>query len=306
MAGVGSQITALDYNTIQNKISVVLGTGSGQSGYGQSVASSNVVSGELIRLTNWVNLRNDLVKARQHQTGATVGTSSATDGANLSVPLTTLTITEALRNQYNLFADTVASDKFSIGSLQYSQETLITTARGPGQDWNGTLTNVVTVQFADANQARYFFNAGGTLFITSSRTGGAETGTDKDPTWSIMLNQSGSIALKANSTTSDGSSPGDLFGGGFYSLTTSDQTIYHKAPLAGSYTVNDYYISARLAAGGAQVIFTVAYQDDAGPNPNYDENVTGTLTNTIAMNRPSGSNVSVTAPTASRTGNMIP
>lgn len=304
MAGVGSQITALDYNTIQNKIAGVLGTGSGQSGYGQSVASSNVVSGDLIRLTNWSNLRTDLVKARQHQTGTAVGSSTATDGLNLQVPLTTLVITEALRNQYNLFADTVVANKFTIGAGQFSPETLLVSTRT--DQWNGTLTNVVTVQFSSATHTRNFFNAGGTVLLTSSRTGGAETGTDKDPTWSIMLNQSGTITFSAVSTSSNGSSPGDIFSGGYFSLTTSDQTIYHKAPLSGSYTVNDYYIYARVSSGGDQVIFTMVYQDDAGPNPNYDENVTGTLTNTVQMNRPSGDNVSIVAPTASRTGNMLP
>jgi len=304
MAGIGSQITALDYNTIQDKIAGVLGTGSGQSGYGQPVASSNVVAGDLIRLTNWVNLRTDLVKARQHQTGTTVGSTTALDGLNLQVPLNTLVVTEALRNQYNLFADTVVSNKFTVGSGQFSPETLLVSTRTSG--WNGTLSNEVTVQFSSANHTRSFFNAGGQVLITSSRTGGAETGTDKDPTWSIMLNQSGTIAFSAISTTSNGSSPGELLSGGYFSLTTSNQVIYHKAPLSGSYTVNDYYIYARVSSGGDQVIFTMTYQDDAGPNPNYDETVTGTLTNTIQMNRPSGDNVSVTAPTATRAGNMIP
>lgn len=304
MAGVGSQITALDYNTIQNKIAGVLGTGSGQSGYGQAVTSSNVVAGELIRLTNWVNLRNDLVKARQHQTGSTVGSTSDLDGLNLQIPLNTLVITESLRNQYNTFADTVVANKFVIGAGQYSPETLLVSTRSTA--WNGTLTNEVTVQFSSANHTRNFFNAGGQILLTSSRTGGTEVGTDKDPTWTIMLNQSGTISFSAVSTTSNGSSPGELLAGGYFSLTTSNQAIYHKAPLSGSYTVNDYYIYARVSSDGTQVIFTMSYQDDAGPNPNYDENVTGTLTNTIQMNRPSGDNVSITAPTASRTGNMIP
>ena len=288
---------------------MILGPGSGQSGYGQSVTSAGVVQGDKIRLTDWVNLRSDMILARQHQTGVSVGTKSPTDpgyvaGQDLILPTNSFTVTEQLRAQYNTFADTITSDKFLIGSTQFSPEALLTTQRGPSQDWNGTLTNVVTVQFASADQARYFFNAGGIIKILSTITGDGGASNDKNNTWNVMLSQTGTVSFGV-SVTADGSSPGTC-SLGYHSLTTSDQRVYYKAPLSGSYTLNDYSIYAKLASGGAQVVFTINYEDNAGPNPNYDENVTGTLINTVSMNRPSGSNVTLAAPTASRSGNMIP
>jgi hypothetical protein len=80
MAGAGTKILASDYNAIQNIAQTLLGTGSGQYGYGQSVSSSQVRPGDPFKLTDWVNLRNDLLKVGAHQTG------SATEGTNLIIP----------------------------------------------------------------------------------------------------------------------------------------------------------------------------------------------------------------------------
>ena len=69
MAGFGTSIIATDYNAIQSKISNILGTGSADYGYGQALASSQVARNNKITVTQWNNLRNDLLKSRQHQTG---------------------------------------------------------------------------------------------------------------------------------------------------------------------------------------------------------------------------------------------
>jgi hypothetical protein len=81
-AGVGQKIDAGDYNAIRNKVASILGVGSGQSGYGQSVISGQVVAGNKINLSEWLNLRSDLRTARQHQTGVD-------ESANLTIPTTT-------------------------------------------------------------------------------------------------------------------------------------------------------------------------------------------------------------------------
>lgn len=311
MAGAGTLITALDYNGIQNKIAAILGTGSGTSGYGQSVSSGNVSQNGKINLTEWLNLREDLRKARDHQYGTgytTVGT--ATNGAQLAVPTTSLVITEALRNQYNLFADAVVADKFRIGTPgQYSQETLLTNSRT--FTWNGIVYNTITITSATM---RFFFNAGGNFQITMSRTDAAAT--SKDTTWGNMLAESGTVTMDYTTTSSNGSGPGTSYAIGYHDLTTSNQLIYTKPAPAGVYLENDYNIYARINGDGTQVIFTLELRDDdtgdQQPNngnpsgtpagPAVDENVTGTFNMSLAMIRPSGSNVSVVTPTATNTG----
>lgn len=310
-AGVGQKIDAVDYTSIQNKIATVLGTGSSNYGYGQTVTSpSNIVSGNKIQLTHWLTLRTDLAKARAHQTGTAIGTSSATDGVNLLVPSSSLVITEALRNQYSLFADTVTTNRFA--SNEFSPETLAAFTKQ--NTWNGTIQNVVTITgsatgLGSAENMRFFFNAGGTINITASLTGYSGTGTDKGPTWYLMLNQAGTVTMNYTTTTYTGSG-GTTYNIGYYSLTTSDQLIFYKPAPAGVYAENDYWIYARKSSNGADVIMTIRFQDDdAGdqqggflPGASVDEQVTGNLTTTVTMNRPSGANVSVVAPTASQTG----
>jgi hypothetical protein len=69
MAGVGTKIFAADYNAIQTLAQNVLGVGSGQFGYGQTVTSSQVQPGDPFFLNDWLNLRTDLLKIGAHQTG---------------------------------------------------------------------------------------------------------------------------------------------------------------------------------------------------------------------------------------------
>lgn len=299
MPGQGTLIRASDYNAIQAKVAINFGSGTGDQGYGQSLTSSQVAVGDKILVSQWNALRNDMLKARQHQTGVD-------ESGNLTLPLNTLLVTEALRAQYDSFATTINSNRFAIAGNQGSLETLRTDTRTAA--WNGTLTNTITVTFSSADQARYFFNSGGNLQLSAALTGGS--GGSKYNTWVTMFSQSGSIILNYNSTTSNGASPGTVYSYGYYNLTTTDQTIYYKPAPSGVYAENDWYITARTASGGSQIIFTLRFEDnDTGdqqggylPGPAQDENIDGTFTNTIQAFRASGSNVSVAAPSVTSTG----
>jgi len=311
-AGIGQKIEATDYNSIQNKIAGILGTGSGTSGYGQSVSSLAIAAGDKINLSGWLNLRADLRAAREHQLGTgTVSTGSATDGANLLVPATSLVITEALRNQYDLFADTVVTNKFLLGAPgQSSTETVITFSKSGA--WNSTISNVITISGSasgagTADNMRFFFNAGGSFQIQSTRNGPSAGA--KDDAWTTMLSQAAVVTMDYANTTYSGSN-GTVYNVGYNTLTTSDQVIFWKPAPAGNYAENDYYIYARKSANGADVIFTLQFRDDdvgdqTGIGAAVDENVNaagGTLDTSVSMIRPSGLNVSVLAPTSSQTG----
>lgn len=80
MSSSGTKILAADYNNIWNLANNVLGIGSGQYGFYQTLASSQVITGAKFNLTDWVNLRTDLLKIGAHQTG------SASEGNNLQLP----------------------------------------------------------------------------------------------------------------------------------------------------------------------------------------------------------------------------
>ena len=296
-AGQGQLIQNTDYNSIRTVVNSVMGTGTG--GYGQVLLSSDVSQGATITAVQWLNLRTDMVKARQHQVGSAVGTTSATDGRNLLLPASGLTITEALRAQFSAFATTIDSNKRTIDTDnvggQFSAEGLVTGTRS--SSWNGTLTNTVTITFSDNNHPRYYFNAGGKIRISANIT----TGTSKNNTWNTMFTQMGEFVMDYTSTTFTGSSAtGSAIG--WDDLTTSNQLIGQKAAPSGSYAENRYYIYARKSVDGTQIILTIEFQDNDAGDPNFDEAVEPTLNSVIAQNRPTGSNVLVPTPTASQSG----
>lgn len=301
-AGVGQLIQNTDYNSIRTVVNSVMGSNS--NGYGQALLSSDVSVGSTITAVQWLNLRTDLVKARQHQIGSAVGTSSSTDGRNLLVPASGSAITEELRAQFASMAATVLANRYSVDSDnvggQLSLETLVTGTRSTV--WNGTLTHTVTVTGAtsgdgSAANLRYFFNAGGSFRISAAIT----TGTSKNNAWNTMFTQMGTFVMNYDSTTYTGSSAiGSSIG--FDDLTTSNQIIGQKNAPAGAYAENIYVINARKSADNSQVIFTIDFRDNDAGDPYFDEDVQPTLTSTVAQNRPTGSNVSVATPTAAQSG----
>ncbi len=301
-AGVGQLIQNTDYNSIRATVDSVMGKNT--NGYGQTLASSDASVGGLISATSWLNLRTDLVKARQHQIGSAVGTGAASDGRNLLVPASGSLITEALRAQFASMAATVVSSRYDVDTDnaggQLSLETLITGTRSTA--WNGTLTHSVTVTGAtsgdgSAANLRYFFNAGGSLRISASIT----TGTSKNNAWNTMFTQMGTFIMGRTSTSYTGSSA-TSYSVGFETLSTSNQLIGEKLAPAGAYAENRYYIYARKSADNSQIIFQIEFRDNDAGDPYFDEDVQPTLNSVVAQNRPSGSNVSVPTPTAAQSG----
>ena len=93
-AGQGNKIEWSDYNAIQTVIAPVLGatpTASGNTGYGQSIASNQVTQYAKITNTQWANLRTDILRARQHQTGTDLTST-------LAVPYFEITVTSTAIN----------------------------------------------------------------------------------------------------------------------------------------------------------------------------------------------------------------
>ena len=298
-AGVGQLIQNTDYNSIRTTVDGVLGTSI--SGYGQTLASSAVTTGSIITALQWLNLRADMVNAKQHQVGSAIGPSTATEGRNLVIPTSGSSITEALRSQYasmatSIFVNQRRVDLDGVGG-QLADEDLLT--RTQSSAWNGTLTHTVTITGAAggsgaANNLQYFFNAGGKIRVSANIT----TGSSKNNTWNTMFTQMGEFQINYTATTYTGSSASSASSVGFDDLTTSDQQIGTKAAPAGAYAENVYYLYARKSADNTQIVLTMQYQDNDAGDPNDDENVQPTLNTLVKQFRPSGSNVTVLTPTA--------
>lgn len=322
--GIGNIISAgsdQDFNNMQAIVAKVMGPptdGDPQYGYNQLVSSAQVAVGNKVTLSQWALLRDDMIKARGHQTG------SASEFNNITLPTTTSKITEALRLQYWNYALVIDQYKTEVGPGQYTPVTANTASRI--DDWNNNIYSEVTLTFGDVATARAFFNAGGNIKISVQLSGPfSSASTSKSNTFATMFAQMGTITLERNATTIAPGSSGTTSSIGYFQLTSSNQQIFRKAAPSGAYTPNEFIINARTS--GSSVILTMYYNDNdtgtlrpdgssRGANQwtdpvtgqvvsgNIDEYVQGTLLQTVALSRPSGSYVSIPNPSVSLAGNL--
>lgn len=322
---VGDEITAAQYNGLQSRVATILGTGSGSDGYGQSLASSQVTADvDIIQASDFDNLRTDINKANNHQSGtnAAIGNIQplqiiGADRSETTRGSGTYHNDEGF-NDYDTAIGVIETNKFLIDGTESTVEAKLTSTRTT--NWNGTITHTFTVTFTNANQRRYFFNSGGEIRFSASQSGGTSA---KNVDWRTLLSDMGTIKFGYTATTATGS--GTTTNIGNYDLTGTYQTIFTKTG-SGNYAENDYNIAARVDAAGdastaAVLRFRVQFRDDdAGdqvlpgsnpgidgiivPGPAEDEDVTGTVVSTIQQLRATGSNVSVTSPSYSTTTNL--
>ena len=276
---IGDFISATDYNTIRTKIFNVMATGAGNSGYGQTTFSSLVAEGNSVTKAQWDALRYDIYNALLHQTGS-------------AAALTTVVVGDVVRYgasqpnfQYNTFADQATTNRFDLGTGQFVTEAINSTSFN--SSWYQSVSATASVTFATAEQARFFFNAGGKIRFASSRTGG--NGEAQNTSWSNLLSGAGTQAFA-----------GGLSGINFFSLTNSYQTFYTTTGSA-AYSANQWRlealcnVSSNTTGTANSITFRVTWTDnytDSGaggsPNPPPGDLVDGTLTLTVDQVRPSG------------------
>jgi hypothetical protein len=194
---------------------------------------------------------------------------------NLNTDLTTLTT-----NRGNAAAS---------GSeiVTFSGTTSKTTSTGSGSTpWTITFTHTVT--FPSANQARYFFNAGGRIRIRFSKT---STGTVADTEWNDLANTlTGQIYITGGTATQNIAGTNytgtTKIGGtgtptvlatttGWYDLTTSDTNLYQQFADTSPYTGQNILVKAKTATAGTQLVITTVWTDPGGSGAGSTDVITG-------------------------------
>jgi len=290
----GDQILASDYVAIQGKAKSILGTGIGSRGYGQTVASTDVFSGNQITKLQWDLLRFDITNIKVHQDGVlppivTVNRGDSI-GYNAASPNT----------NYDTLIESAIANRFAVATNQ-SVITLKDTETYSSA-WSSSASATLIATFSTADQARYFFNSGGKFRITTQLTGGSST--SQVNAWINFLNSVG--------TQSFGAATGNL--ANYYTLTNSYQTAYQSS-LSTPYSSNNYRLEARCnvadnSAGTAttvelRIVLTDGYIDPGPePSPPPGDSVDGTLTITVEELKASGSLIptgtfTITSPTYS-------
>jgi hypothetical protein len=309
---VGDTITAAQYNGLQSRIDTIMGVGSSTNGYGQVLTSSQVSAGETVTAAQMDALRTDLNKANNHQIGsnALVGNIAVGQiiGADASGPdVDNLTVTDEGFNDYDTAVGVIETNKLVLDSGNSSVEAATTSSRST--NWNGTITHVFTVTFADSDSRRHFFNSGGEIRFSANLSG--QSGSKSD-NWSTLLSNMGTIKFNYTETVSTGTGSGTTIGN--YDLTGTYQTIFDKTG-SGNYVENDYNIAAR-ADSTTVLRFRIQFRDDDSGDPpitplpkgatpgGVDEDVNGNLSSTVQQLRATGSNVSVPSPVYANTSTL--
>ena len=288
---VGDLITAARYNNAQARVAAIMGVGSTTEGYGQTLNSSQVSTALTVTAVQVNALYADLVAGRIHQTGSTPTTIAEIVVGNSIADATSDNPNGAKKGflDYEALITTFEADpaRFAVAASQTTNGTGVTSTRTAA--WNTDIAHVVRVNFTTADARRNYFNAGGTIKFEATL---ASAGDAKSNDWASMLTNMGTIAMGYTATTTTGTGTTSSIGN--FDLTSSNQVIFRK-PGTGVYSANDYFVYAK-ANSATQIEFTLQFQEEAAGNPNFDEQVNGTLVNSVKFKRPSGSYVTLPAP----------
>ena len=279
----GSTILDDDYNTFAGQVNSIWGSGSGNAGYGQTNTIATVAAGSTITATQWATLLTRITSSASHQ-----GTSIT----SITNPVAGNTIEAYAALSTNITAILNAKNNAAASGSDSSASTTTTSA------WTSSATTSKTITFPSADQLRYFFNAGGMIRMSFSRSGG--TTSDQNTSWTNLLSNTGTIVLTGqgspgeNKTIASTAYTGTtkiggagtptilLTGTGAYSLTGSAVAIFKQIGTTYNYTTNFINIDASIS--GNVITFAVTLSDLATPGV---DSIDGTLTMTTVIRDPS-------------------
>jgi hypothetical protein len=254
----GSLILSTDFNTliggnpttISNTLNTVWAIGGTAAGYGQT-ALTQVSGGGAIAASDWANLAGKTSNSAAHQGTTILAVTSPVAGgsvayqANIATNLTTI---------YDNRLNAGVSGSSTANSAIYNSP------------WSTQITFTHTVTFANAEAARYFFNAGGQLKVTCSHA-------NTTPGINLLVNQLasnvGTITQSAPTSTTvtiagvnytgitkiggGGNSPTILSTtSGYYSMTTAPIVVFNQTATGSPASYVGTYIQMRFGSNGTQ------------------------------------------------------
>lgn len=260
------------------------------NGYGQTLTLSSVSAGDKITALQFTQAYTDILKIARHQGNHTqveiTGLPTITQGTKI-----TAVDVKKYQDAVTYLAD--VSRRYTVAAPEFSIEAISTSTRTTtwGSSGNTQVGHEFTITFTTAADLRYYFNAGGKIRFSASRSGTSGGETAQNTSWTNLLSSIGTVSF--DYTTAIGSAGSNLGIGGL-DLTTTYQNIFTISP-ASTYTANDYTIRAKTNAGYTAIDFQILFNDDSKNAGSFDS-VGGTLTSTVDSIRPTGSYVQVLAP----------
>ena len=228
----GGLIEASDYNgfaggngggaNVSGQLNTVLGTGYGNAGYGQSSVANVSVSGQ-VTAAQWTTLVNGVNTVRKHQSGAGFSNlSTYTAGTTINA---TNNVSSNLTTAYtNRLTSAASGPTYNQPTQNY--QLISSSASAIDLNFERTAT------FGSSDQARYFFNAGGTvrLNITTVTNGG---GTQRGSSLGNIILIAGGKTMSASAAEAQ-TTPApytevvdQTTNYGYYGQTSANTLVYH-------------------------------------------------------------------------------
>ena len=298
--GQGNIITANDnpdFNTLATLVNeVVSDTNSGATaeasanfGYGVSPAISLVSPGDIVTAAQWTALFSAISRAATHQ-----GTSPGIVPASVSAGQLVVAYDGA--TGLVQVVNNIRSNRLNVAAGQSAVTaggTRLTSTRNTS--WDNLLIHEFNVDFGSYDAARYFFNTGGQIRLSASRSGGSVS--LQNDAWTSLLSNIGLVTFDHTQTTNTGST-GAGSSIGFYNLTSTYQTIFNATPGGGYYFADQYRVEARSnGAFGSSGIVQFRISFDTVPGADV---VDGTI-NSFVDDRRSVGAIDIAAPSYTTT-----
>jgi hypothetical protein len=254
----GDTILDNHYNDFATSVNAIWGTGSGDAGYGQGTTVSSVSAGTTITAAQWTTLLARMNSIASHQSSSITAISNPSAGGTISA------FTALSTN-----IGTITTNRHNV----HARQSVSNTNRDNTNTFTGTLTFNHKWAWASANQARYFFNAGGRLSISGSQSGhGSDS---KGNEWANLLTQAGTYYVYAQTSGKSGGSGSPSVNDtnkGYHDLSTSYVTVFQQYEDTGPYTANYVVWQLRTADAGASVEANCLWVD-AAADTSYNKSI---------------------------------
>lgn len=278
---VGGLIQASDFTTFQVNLNSFWSTGGTDNGWGQTAVAGVGTGGAVVTATNWAALVSNLATAGS-QTTTTLTSRTAPVTGNVIAILANVATDISSVNTRRGFATAVGTT-----STTFTGSVSKTTSTGSGTAaWTIVWTHVVT--FPSADQARYFWNAGGLVRFDMSKT---STGTDIDADWNTFVGTVGTLYMSGRVNSAAQTIAGTSYTGftriggsgtpgvnasttGWYNLVAgaAATTLWQLNSSVYPYTSDFIRVAAAVNAGRTAITYTVTWSQST---QSYSTVITG-------------------------------
>jgi len=257
----GDTILDNHYNDFATSVNAIWGSGSGDSGYGQTNTVSSVSAGSTVTASQWTTLLARITSMANHQSSSITSISNPSAGDTISAYT-------ALSGNIS----TITTNRLNV----HGRDSIVESSCSTTTTLTGTIEQRGTWAWGSEAQARYFFNAGGRLRVRWDLSG--HTSDSKANEWNTLASNCGNFYIYAQSSGKSGgggSASTNNTNAGWHDMTGSYVVYFKQFEDTGPYTAN--YIQLEYYKTGGSVLFRSKWVDGAADQTSYNKNIYNVL-----------------------------